>query len=631
MSPFSLADTFPVADEAAWRALVEKALRGANYEKTLVSNTYDDLRLDPLYTGKSDKHLSGLPGLPPYTRGFHASPAARPWDICQLHSQASPAAVNTSILEDLNGGVTSIALQIAAPGQFGMELSSPADLSRVLDGVFLDFASLSLNAGAHFAETASLLQSVWREKNIASDEVSGAFNADPVAALARSGELPIAMEQAMEAMAKLALATRDTYPNVTAVLVDARPYHDGGASEAQELACLCATLVSYLRMLETAGLEPEEALRQIRFSLSCDTDQFLSIAKLRAARMLIARIAESCGGADKLGTISLHATTSCRMLTERDPWTNILRTAMACSAAALGGADAITVLPFTWALGQPNDFARRIARNIQIVLQEESAIGNVIDPAGGSWYVENLTTDLASCAWKIFQKIETRGGIVKALETGFLQSMISETAKKRAAAIALSKDELVGITAYPQVSDSPIKVEPHPLPPESRDPAITVEPIRLRRPAEMFDRMRYASDACYDRTGQRARVFLANLGETGDFATRATYAQNLFAIAGIDIISNAGSTSVDEVAAAFQESRCSLVCICSSDEIYDRMAQDVARALTQKDAQHIYLAGRPGEERAQLRKSGVGTFIHKGCDIVSTLRDAQDFLGIRAV
>lgn len=629
MSRLSLASEFPTVDQAAWRALVEKALRGADFDKTLVSHTRDGLRIEPLYTGSGTDTDAGLPGSAPYIRGLRTTPGERPWDIRQLHAFAEPAVVNTAILEDLEGGVSSITLQIAAPGQSGIRLSTAGDMATILDGVHLGYAGVSICAGANTIPAANMLQALWNKRGIAPDKAVGAFNADPLGVLAATGSLPVSLEDALAASAQLAQSTRDTYPNVTAILVDTAPYHNGGASEALELACLCATMVTYLRALEVTGIEPAQALEQIAFSISVDTDQFLSIAKLRAARALIARMAEACGAAEALARTTLHATTSARMLAASDPWVNILRTTMACSSAAMGGADSITVLPFTWILGQPDTHARRIARNIQIVLQEESSLGAVLDPAGGNWYVEALTSDLAGKAWELFQEIEAQGGMAQALQKGFVQKQISETAKAHASGVATGQNELTGVSSYPEIGDAPVSAEPHPVPIETESPAITAEPIPMRRPAEPFDAMRKAANDYSKRTGSRPAVFLANLGKIADFATRATYAENFFATGGIDAVSGDGFESADDAAEAFAGSGARLACICSSDDVYLAMAEDVAQTLSKTDALQIYLAGRPGDERPKLRKAGVGTFIHQGCDMVEILQNVHEYLGIQ--
>ncbi len=620
MSKLRLAGDFPGADDKAWRTLAEKALKGADFDMTLVSHTRDGLKIKPLYTreGESGADRAGLPGAPPFARGFRAKTGDVPWHIRQLYSTSDPARTNAAILDDLEGGATAIALQIAAPGRCGLKLSAPDDLERALKGVALDLAGVWLEAGHGILNAVSALQSVWNNQGIGDDKAVGGFGADPLGTMARTGGHPLSFEQALGEMAELAGQTHDRFPQVTAILVDARPYHDGGASDAQELACLCATMTSYLRAMEEKGLSPREGLAQMEFALSCDADLFANIAKLRAARALIARIADVSGAGDALPGLRLHATTSLRMFARLDPHVNILRTTIASAAAILGGADSLTVLPFTYANGQPDAFARRIARNIQIILQEEASLGTVIDPAGGSWYVEEFTLDLAARAWALFQEIEVQGGMAGSLSKGFIQSMLAGTAQARARDVALGKEELTGVSSFADLGETPVDVEPRPIPDDMEDPAVTVEPIPLRRPAAPFEKLREASDA----RKPRARILLITLGQPSDHGARASYAEMFFATGGIEAATIDGGGTYDWSVSP-------IACLCASDGIYHDEGALTARALKDAGAKRIYLVGRPGDMRKELRQAGVDGFIHQGCNIIEMLEDAHDVLDLR--
>ena len=597
MSKFLLAGDFAGADDGTWRALAEKALKGADFDKTLVSHTRDDVKIKPLYTrgDEPEADRAGIPGASPFMRGFRAKTGDMPWHVRQLYPGGDPAQTNAAILDDLEGGTTAIALQVAAPGQNGLKLESPDDLARALEGVALDLAGVWLDAGHGAANTASALQEVWSKQDIGYEKAIGGFGADPIGTLARTGGHPLSLEQALGEMAGLAVRTHDRYPQVTALLADARPYHDGGASEAQELACLCATMTSYFRAMEDAGLSPRDGLAQMEFALACDADLFTGIAKLRAARALIARIADVSGAGETVRELRLHATTSQRMLARLDPHVNILRTTIASAAAALGGADALTVLPFTYANGQPDALARRIARNIQIILQEEASLGAVIDPSGGSWYVEDFTQDLAAKAWTLFQEIEAQGGMAEALGKGFIQSMLAGTAEARAHDIAFGKEELTGVSSFPDLGETPVDVEPHLLPAELEDPAITVEPIPLRRLAEPFEKLREASDA----RKQRARILLITLGQSSDFGARATYAETFFAAGGIEAATIDGGGTYDRSVSP-------VACLCASDGIYHSEGALTAKALKDAGATRVYLVGRPGDLRQTTHKTSPG-------------------------
>jgi len=299
-----------------------------------------------------------------------------------------------------------------------------------------------------------------------------------------------------------------------------------------------------------------------------------------------------------------------------------LRATVAMFAAALGGADAIAVLPFTAARGLPDRFARRIARNTQLLLSEESHLDKVTDPAAGSGAIENLTDELCQAAWALFQEIEAAGGIAVALETGFIQSKVSAVRTERAAATARRKDALTGVSIFPNLLEADTKVD---LPaPSIKHPTDSLKPIRLSEP---FELMRDASDRVLAETGIRPRIFLANLGTPAEFTARSTFAKNFFEAGGIEAIDSDGADA-PTLAAAFKTSGASLACLCSTDKVYEKEAVAAAQALKAAGARSIYLAGRPREQEAALKAAGVQSFIYEGCDALATLRAAYGILGI---
>jgi len=315
------------------------------------------------------------------------------------------------------------------------------------------------------------------------------------------------------------------------------------------------------------------------------------------------------------------------MMAKRDPWTNMLRTTAACAAAAFGSADAVTVLPFTWALGAPDRFARRVARNVQLVLQEESSLGRVADPVGGSWYVEKLTAELAAKAWAPFQDLEAKGGIVAALTSGSLQDDIARMAAARAKAIATGRLELTGVSAFPLLGDDGVKVTP--LPPSAQVTGkIEVRPLAPHSLAEPFEELRDRADKFAAAKGERPRVFLASLGEIAEHNRRSTWAWNFLAAGGIEGLTNDGYKSAAEVAAAFKKSGARIACICSSDAVYEREAKETAKALKAAGANRVLLAGKPGEAEAALREAGVDGFLQADQDAVAALKELQKSLGI---
>ena len=619
-----LATGFTPATRDAWLALVDKAIKGADFEKKMVSKTADGLRIEPIYTpADALPYAAGsIPGAAPLTRGTHATPNGLGWDIRQFHAGADVKAINTAILEDLNGGTTSITLLV---GPSGLPLTDEV-LSKALDGVLLDICPVSLLAGENTDAAADQLLALWSTKGIAPADRRGHFNATrsvPRHNRRLSKSLDAALAEAIALIGKT-----NGMPGVTALLADGHSYHCAGATEAQELAAMLSTIVAYLRAADKAGIAPADALPKIAVNLAVDADQFLGIAKLRAARRLIWRIAEASGAGDAATKVTLQVVTSWRMLAKRDPWTNIIRTAIACAGGALGGADSIIVLPFTFPLGETDSFARRVARNIQIVCQEESNLGRVVDPAGGSWYVEKLTEDLAQKAWSLFQDIEKQGGIAAALQSGYVQAEIAKSAEAKTKAIATGRAELTGVSAFPILGDDGIAPKPWPhTPPAKSTPAVTVTPLKMSRLGEPFEALRDAADARAAKAGKPFAVFLASLGQVVEHNVRSTWIKNYLAAGGIAANMSDGYPNAEAAAAAFKASGLDAACICSSDAVNAEHAEATAKALKAAGAKLVLMAGRPGDREAALKAAGVDQFLFAGQDAVTILRDLQEKLG----
>jgi methylmalonyl-CoA mutase len=362
----------------------------------------------------------------------------------------------------------------------------------------------------------------------------------------------------------------------------------------------------------------------IEFRLSADADQFLTIAKFRALRALWARVEQACGLDPKPTFVS--AETAWRMMTKRDPWVNMLRTTIAAFSAGVGGADALTVLPFTSAIGLPDRFARRIARNAELLLLEESNIAKVADPTAGSGSIEDLTDKLSRAAWALFQEIEAAGGAPAALESGLIQEKVEKVRAAHEAATAQRKDALTGTTDFPNLAETPVQVlDLKPVPLGTPVANITYPALKTIRLAEPFEHLRDASDRMLAKTGARPKIFLAALGTPAEFTARASFAKTFFEAGGIEAATGDGFADRDAMIAAFKASGAKLACLCSADAVYKREAIDAAKALTAAGA-FVYLAGQPGEQEGRWRESGVKEFIYAGGNVLTTLRKAHDNL-----
>jgi len=607
MVEFSLVRDFPPGDEAAWRTLVQEALKGAPLA-SLRSSTYDGIATEPLYSRAEEaKPIAGRA-------------AGAPWAVTQRIDLPDPEAANAQILEDLNNGANGIALVFPmAIGDYGFGLPpTGAAISAALDGVYLDAGmAIDLDLSAPSKDAAGLIAIMVKARGIAPKDVSIRFGFDPLAGIAASGQSPLSWKDIAPIFAGLISDLAGQGFTAPFAVADGRVVHAAGGSEAQELAFALAVAVAYLRAMEAGGIKLDDACDFIYFRLAADQDQFLTTAKFRALRKLWARIEEACGLKPRPAFVS--AETAWRMMTKRDPHGNIVRGTIAALAAAVGGADAITVLPFSAALGLPDAFARRVARNTQTILIEEANIHRVADPAAGSGAIEALTDQLCARAWMLFRDIEREGGMAKSLESGSIQRAVARVRAERETNVALRKGALVGTSDFPDLAEAPAVVLK--APEESVGSAASGSQSLPRiRLAEPFEQLRDWSDAYLSEHGKRPKVFLACLGRASDFNARASFAKSLFEAGGIEAVEGKG----DNLAKQFKDSGAKLACLCSSDKVYASQAVDTAKALTQAGASRIYLAGKPGADRASLENAGVSTFLHQGCDTLSILNASYE-------
>jgi len=612
-----------------WLKLVDKALNGKDFEKSLVSRTADGIRVEPIYM-RSDAvpALQGaVPGHAPFTRGASTYVRGLGWEIRQNVGAADPARANTQILSELEGGSNGIVLDIEAPGQSGCRIRSAADMTVALSGMRVDLAPVELRAGLGALDATRHLIAALPALGIPPETADVFFGLDPIGSLARWGMLPLPIDKALAETIALAREAHGTAPRGRTMRVDGTIYHEAGATDAFELAALGSTLIAYLRAFEAAGVPPADALAHISFALSSDTDLFATVAKIRAARKLIWRISDAAGAGEAAGALHISARASYRVMAQRDPWTNMLRSSLCCAGAVLGGADAVMVLPFTAALGEPDDFARRCARNIQIVLQEESWLGRVLDPMGGSWYIETLTEEMAKAAWSLMQEIEGKGGIVPALSEGFMQDRIGADAATRAKALATGRTALTGVSAFPLLGDDGVTVTPREPAPPLKGKQM-VRPLTPHRLAEPFEALRDAADAYIERSGVTPTVFMASIGAVIDHTQRSTWIKNYLAAGGIAVLTTDGYASAQEAADAFLGSGTTTACIASSDALYLEHAEATAKALKAAGAKFVLMAGRPGDREAALKAAGVDQFLSAGADAVATLKGLQEKLGI---
>ena len=672
-------NTFPPVTKSEWVAKVEADLKGASFDG-LRSTTPGGLTLEPLYTAEDVEGMSapGLPGVYPYLRG--SSPLGG-WAIRQEYDDPRPSVCKEMIRQDLERGAEALWLRLGPRN--GCRVLTIDELDDLLGAVDLETTSICLDGGSDALAVASGLLALAQRRGVPYTALDGGLGFDPVGLLAREGRIQGGLRARFAELQDLGAWCSRNAPGLRAANVSSDSYDGGGASIVQELAYTIATGLEYLRRLTDGGMSVDAAARQIRFSYAVSGDFFTQVAKLRAARWLWAKVVITAGGEPNAAAMQLHCRTSRFTKTQRDPWVNMLRVTAECTAAVLGGAQSIATAPFDCAIGPADELAQRVARNTQIVLREESHLGAVADPAGGSWFVERLTNDLARAAWDQLRTIEAGGGVLAALGSGALVDAVGEVADTREKRIAERKTSIIGVSEFPNLHEGAVERDPVSAEEIQRllkasvdsldlgahrdrlraiagsvneaerepgaltdaclaattggadmysvatvlqhgQPDLHMEPILQWRAAEVWEQLRTRSD----QQPTRPVAFFANLGPIPSHKARSTWTQNLLAAVGIGAATNDGFDDMEALATAWNASAASLAVICGSDEDYAALLEPAVAALKKAGCPVVLVAGRPGEREAALREAGVSDFVFVGADVLTVMTEVLDSVGV---
>ena len=606
-----IAAGFGLAGRADWLSLAG-TLKGGDFVGRLVGRTIDGLPIEPIYERAKGEPLA-------------ISRQAMPWQVTSRLDHPDLPTANALAMSELEGGAESLALVVrgsrAARG-FGTAIETVDDLEVCLAGVMLDMIHLRIEPHARADLTGHLIVSLTQRLGLDRRRLQVSFGLDPLRALrndSTGGWRTVGAD-----LTRFVVEMKHQGFCGPFITCDVRLVSEAGGSEAQEIAFALASSITYVRALVSNGIPIAEAFRALSWTIAIDADQFLGIAKLRAMRAAWARLQVASRVA--VQPLAIHAETAWRMMTQRDPAVNMLRSTMATFVAAVGGADSIAVLPHTLTSGLPDGLSRRIARNTQLVLQEESQLWRVADPAAGSGAFEQLTAELCEAAWGEFQKIEREGGLVESLRAGALQSRVEAVAAARREAVATRKAPITGTSEFPSLSKASGGVVEGVAAscPEARSRLLDLPSQRL---AEPFEALRNAADAAA-KSGIRPSVFLANLGSLADYGTRSMWISNLLAAGGITAVSDGGFTASGPAGAAFASSGSPVAVVCGSDETFAELAEATVACLKSAGAVHVAVAGKPGSFEEALRAAGADQFIFVGQDVIAQLRDLHRALGI---
>ena len=681
-----LLEEFPAHTYEEWKEAAVQLLKGRPFEKTLVTPTYEGFSLEPIYTRETAgelSHLRDAPGRGSRVRGSRAEGYLQGgWLVSQELYAPTPSQLNKVLLKELEGGQSELNLWLDLPtrrgvdvdsgeageaGICGLSLNSVDDCKALLEGVHPEMVSLYLRSGAAGPALYALLVAALREKGVELSGIRGCLGLDPIGWLVESGNLPGELERLQDATAALVRHAALVMPAFQILDVQGHSYHNGGGSSVQEMAAMLATGVAYLSALVERGIAAEQAAPRMRLSVTIGGNYFIEVAKLRALRMLWARVLEAFGVPEEARRMHLHARTGLWNKTLFDPYVNMLRTTTEAFSAVVGGCDSLHVGPFDEIIRESDAFSRRIARNTHTILAEECGLANVIDPAGGSWTVEALTDRMASEAWKQFQDIQAEGGILAVLQSGKLQEQIENIRSEKARNIQRRKDVIVGTNTYPNATETV-------LPARSLDyagarserlasveqwkagrdaeavekaisalreatgerkiealvgaagegatlgeltaaldlgePGFAVKPIRLQRSAADFEKLRFATQALKE-TGKPTQIHQLNMGPSRGYRIRADWTSSFFQVAGLEVLGDEDYAGQEDALAALKASGARVAVITSDDETYGTVVESLARAVKEMDpGVTVLLAGAPGDREAAWKSAGVDDFVH---------------------
>ncbi|MFO1500534.1 MAG: methylmalonyl-CoA mutase family protein [Verrucomicrobiota bacterium] len=700
---------FPPVTHADWRKLVEAELKGAPFDKKMFSSTYEGIALKPIYRREDAKdvpHLASFPGFAPFVRGASASGYLKaPWEVSQEIGVSSPTEFNNAARNYISRGLNALNMVLdqatrngqdpdwARPeevGSGGLSIATVGDLDRSLDGIDLEKTSLFVRSGASAVPFAALLVALARKRKKTPTALRGCIEMDPLGVLSHEGKLPQSFEGAYREMAALTRWAASGAPHLQTICVHSRAWHEAGGNAVQELAFTLATGVEYLRQLGSKGLDVDLVAPRIRFAVTVGETFFLEIAKLRALRMLWARVISQAGGNEHAQKALLHVRTSRWNKTVYDPYNNMLRATVEAFAGVLGGCDSMQVGAFDEVIRRPDDFSQRIARNTQLILQRECHLDHVIDPVGGSWFVETLTGQLAQAAWTLFQEVEKLGGMGAALQAGFPQKAVAATGAEKLKGVTRRRDSIVGVTQYANAKEKllevaaidakafhkrrVLQVAAHRTSMEDDEselvleklakvvenrgngvfeacieaaaagatigeitralrinetPCTPISPVTITRAAVPIEKLRAATDQYVSRTGARPQVFLCNMGSLKEHKARADFSRGFFAVAGYEVVSPEGFKKVEDAAEALSKSKARIAVISSTDENYPALVPPLVAAIRARKADAlIVLAGYPADQVESHQKNGVDAFIHMRADAAELLGHFHHQLGI---
>ncbi len=702
-SKLDITAEFPPHQWEEWKQAVEESLKGVPFDKAMFTKTYEGIDLKPIYR-KDDienlPHLNSLPGQPPFVRGNRAEGyALEGWKIAQEQNDCDPEEANKVLLDELNRGLNAVNIKLSAatlkgknpsesdPNCYGISLCCLDDICTVFQGVALDAVPISIKSGAVALPMLGLLNACLKKKDVLLSSVEGCVGFDPLSVLASEGKLETDLETAFSQMHQMTFWADTKAQGIRTILLNAAIYGDSGCNAVQELAMALATGNAYIQAMLEKGLSIEQIAPRFQLNLSLGSNFFMEITKIRAARLLWSELMKAYGTREENRKIWVHGITTAFNKTIYDPYVNILRTTTEGFAGVIGGLDSLEITPFDEFVRPDAEFSRRLARNQQIILQEETHFDKVTDPAGGSYYVETLTSQIAEQAWSLLLEIEAAGGMAKALQEGLIQATIGKIAQDKIGNADKRKDVFIGINMFANPLEQPLEqsetacsckskerldkindliksdrvglqaslqyikdnihnpfmvdmitdawlhdatIEEIDLALNPKNQSVSVEPLPKLRAVQHLEELRDRV-VSYQQTNQTVlSVFLANMGPIAQHKARADFATGFLQVGGFYVAGNDGFATPEEAAEAALFSKAQAVCICSTDDTYPELVPQIISIIKAEKPDMIFiLAGYPQDMVETYKQQGIDLFIHLRANAFETLSELANRMGVK--
>lgn len=621
----NLPKDFPPTQWEEWKQQVVDSLKGADYDKVMKTRTYEGITLEPIYR-KEDIAGFGFcesePGAAPYVRGNNPQKFIdEGWKVAQAQQNPDLKALNAALKEELMRGLSMVNLKLKHDDfTNGIVLKKAKDLQTVLDGIDLKAAPLFVQMDVDDIDVYSLLKESMESEATSLRDLEGFVGFDPTGEFARKGYLTMPLEDLWKKVSDAVIDRAERSPKLRCFIVDGTVYEAAGASSTQELAFVLSTAIGYIQGMMQSGMSIDTIAPLFSVKLSLGSNFFMEIAKIRAFRLLWAEMIKAFGGSTESQKIWIHGKTASFNKTTYDLYVNMLRTTTESFSAVIGGVDSLETDPFDQMVKEDNFFARRMARNQQLILAEESHFAKVVDPAGGCYYIESLTAQVADAAWSIMQELETAGGMIRALKAGKIHDMIAVVAQAKIDAVHKRKDVVVGVNMYANDSDEALSLI------NTFVPDYAGKPVSLDKGA--LPRLRavmHIEELRAQVSAKAPKIMLLNMGKVADYKARADFSSGFFQMAGFKVVGEQGFSTVEEAVNAALESDVKAFCICSTDARYEELVAPLCQKL--KPATMI-LAGYPADKIDEYKAGGIDVFIHIRANAYETLKDLAQKLEV---